>query len=54
MTNKVVHFALATSQIDIFIAHLETLNMDYSDWLNTPNKDYIRKDNIKHRLTSKG
>ncbi|MBU2949748.1 VOC family protein [Tamlana agarivorans] len=46
-TNKAVHFALATSQLDTFIKHLETLNIDYSDWLGTPNKDYIRKDRIK-------
>lgn len=45
--NKAVHFALATSNIDAFIKHLEDLKIEYSDWLNTPNKDYIRKDGIK-------
>lgn len=46
-TNKAVHFALATSDINLFIKHLEKLSIDYSDWLNTTNKDYIRKDGIK-------
>ena len=46
-TNKAVHFALATKNIDSFIKYLEELKIDYSDWLNTPNKDYIRKDGIK-------
>lgn len=45
--NKAVHFALATSEIDGFIKRLKQLNIDYSDWLDTPNKDYIRKDGIK-------
>lgn len=44
--NKAVHFALAMSNINTFIEHLETLKIDYSDWLGTPNKDYIRKDGI--------
>lgn len=46
-TNKAVHFALATSDIDLFVKHLEKLKINYSDWLDTPNKDYIRKDGIK-------
>ncbi len=45
--NKAVHFALATSNLDSFITHLEKLNIEYSDWVNSPNKDYIRKDGIK-------
>jgi lactoylglutathione lyase len=45
--NKAVHFALATTNIDSFIKRLEDLKIDYSDWLDTPNKDYIRKDGIK-------
>ncbi|WP_194767723.1 VOC family protein [Tamlana sp. I1] len=45
--NKAVHFALATPDINAFIKHLETLNIEYSDWLDTPKKDYIRKDGIK-------
>ncbi|KAB1066815.1 VOC family protein [Tamlana haliotis] len=46
-TNKAVHFALATSQLDTVIKHLETLKIEYSDWLDTPNKDYIRQDKIR-------
>ena len=45
-TNKVVHFALATATLNTFIKHLDELNVEYSDWLDTPNKDYIRKDGI--------
>ncbi len=46
-TNKAVHFALATSDIDAFANHLNKLRIDYSDWHNTINKDYVRKDGIK-------
>ena len=46
-TNKAVHFALTTSDLDSFVMHLKELKIDYSDWLDTPNKDYIRKDGIK-------
>ncbi len=45
-TNKAVHFALATATLNTFIKHLDELNVEYSDWLDTPNKDYIRKDGI--------
>ncbi|WP_298315568.1 VOC family protein [uncultured Aquimarina sp.] len=45
--NKAVHFALATPDFNSFVGHLEELKIDYSDWLGTPNKDYIRKDGIK-------
>ena len=45
--NKAVHFALATPHINLVIKHLTDLNINYSDWLGTPNKDYIRKDGIK-------
>ena len=45
--NKAVHFALSTTDIDSFINRLDDLKIDYSDWLDTPNKDYIRKDGIK-------
>ena len=33
--------------IDSFIKRLDDLKIDYSDWLDSPNKDYIRKDGIK-------
>ncbi|SFC74947.1 Catechol 2,3-dioxygenase [Algibacter lectus] len=46
-TNKAVHFALATSNFNAFVLHLDELKIEYSDWLDTPNKDYIRKDGIR-------
>ena len=46
-TNKAVHFALSTPDINSFVKYLEALKIDYSDWRNTPDKDYIRKDGIK-------
>ncbi|WP_299062452.1 VOC family protein [uncultured Polaribacter sp.] len=45
-TNKAVHFALKTKDIDLFINHLNDLEIEYSDWKDTPNKDYIRNDGI--------
>ena len=45
-TNKAVHFALATATLNTFVKHLDELNVEYSDWLDTPNKNYIRKDGI--------
>ncbi len=47
VTNKAVHFAFATPNIESFITYLEELNIEYSDWKNTPTKEYIRKDGIK-------
>ena len=46
-TNKAVHFALASSDINSFIEHLESLNIKNSDWKDTPNKSYIRKDGVR-------
>tara|TARA_R110001592_G_scaffold68729_17_gene210798 strand:- start:1755 stop:2138 length:384 start_codon:yes stop_codon:yes gene_type:complete len=46
-TNKAVHFALATNHINEVKNHLNHLNIPYSDWKNTPNKDYVRKDGIE-------
>lgn len=45
-TNKAVHFALSTSDLESFIQHLNDLNIEYSDWKNTITKDYVRKDGI--------
>jgi len=45
--NKAVHFALSTKDVDAFVKHLNTLNIDYSDWKNTPSKNYIRKDGVQ-------
>ncbi|WP_397446847.1 VOC family protein [Polaribacter sp. R77954] len=44
--NKAVHFALTTKDVHSFVNHLISLNIDYTDWLDTPKKDYIRKDGI--------
>ena len=46
-TNKAVHFALTTSNFNVFVLCLDELKIEYSDWLDTPNKDYIRKDGIR-------
>jgi catechol 2,3-dioxygenase-like lactoylglutathione lyase family enzyme len=46
-TNKAVHFALSTVDIDSFVVHLKELKIDYSDWIGSQNKDYVRKDGIK-------
>lgn len=45
--NKAVHFALSTADFSSFVLFLNELKIPYSDWLDTPNKDYIRKDGIK-------
>ncbi len=45
--NKAVHFALSTSDMNLFVKYLKELKIDYSDWRDTPNKDYLRKDGIK-------
>ena len=45
--NKAVHFALATADYDSFVKYLDESKIEYSDWPNSPNKDYIRKDGIK-------
>lgn len=46
-TNKAVHFALALTDLDSFIKHLNTLTIPYSDWLGTVRKDYVRKDGVQ-------
>jgi len=46
-TNKAVHFALTTPDLNSFITHLDELKIPYSDWRNTPKKDYIRMDGIR-------
>lgn len=45
--NKAVHFALTTADVSSFVAHLNDLAIDYTDWLDTPDKSYVRKDGIK-------
>lgn len=46
-TNKAVHFALAISDLNSFVKHLQDLDIAYSDWLGTVNKDYVRKDGVQ-------
>lgn len=46
-TNKAVHFALSTSDLDSSINRLNQLKIEFSDWLDVPNKVYVRKDGIK-------
>lgn len=45
--NKAVHFAFSIAEFNSFVLFLKELKITYSDWLDTPNKDYIRKDGIK-------
>ncbi|WP_439127350.1 VOC family protein [Polaribacter sp.] len=45
-TNKAVHFAISTKDIQAFINHLITLEIEYGDWLGTVQKDYVRNDGI--------
>lgn len=45
-TNKAVHFAVATKNIETVIKHLNHLEIEYSDWKNTQDKGYVRKDGI--------
>ncbi len=44
--NKAVHFALSTLDVKAFVDKLNKFKIEYSDWLDTPKKDYIRKDGI--------
>lgn len=46
-TNKAVHFALATTQLDEMVRLLEGLQIDYSDWPGTADKSYVRDDGIR-------
>jgi len=45
--NKAVHFAFDTPDFDGFVAKLEALQIPYSDWPDTPDKSYIRRDGIR-------
>lgn len=47
ITNKAVHFALATPNFDLIIKHLQNLKIEYSDWLGTTSKNYVRNDGIQ-------
>lgn len=46
-TNKAVHFAFSTPDFDAFFSFIKELAIPYTDWLDTPEKNYIRADGIK-------
>ena len=46
-TNKAVHFALSTSDFDLFVKKIENFNIEYTDWHDVPNEIFIRKDGKK-------
>lgn len=46
-TNKAVHFALSTIDLESIVHHLVRLGIDYSDWHGKANSVYIRKDGFK-------
>ena len=45
--NKAIHFALALPNLNSFVKHLATLEIEYTDWLGTKAKDYVRKDGVQ-------
>ena len=45
--NKAVHFALATADFDAFVNYLNELGIIYSDWNDTLNTVFVRKDGIR-------
>ena len=47
ITNKALHLALTTSNLDDFIKTLNTMKIAYSDWPGNPEKINIRADGIK-------
>ena len=47
VTNKALHLALTTSNLDDFIKTLNTMKIAYSDWPGNPQKINIRADGIK-------
>ena len=45
---RAVHLALTTSDFDAFIKRLDTMKVNYSDWIwEIPNKINIRKNGIE-------
>ena len=45
--NKAVHFALSTTDLDAFLKRLYNLRINFTDWQDTPERGYIRKDGIR-------
>ena len=46
-THKAIHFAMALDDIDRFILHLKSLEINFYDWPGTADQYNIRKDCIK-------
>lgn len=46
-TNKAVHFALSTSNLNALVNHLKSLNIEYFDWHGNPGKVFLRKDGFR-------
>lgn len=46
-THKAIHFAMALDDLDRFILHLKSLEINFYDWPGTANQYNIRKDSIK-------
>jgi catechol 2,3-dioxygenase-like lactoylglutathione lyase family enzyme len=46
-TNKAVHLALTTSNFDLLVAKLKSMQIEYSDWPGNVNKISVRADGIK-------
>ncbi|KOY51331.1 VOC family protein [Polaribacter dokdonensis] len=46
VTNKAVHFAISTENLVSFSEHLESLNIQFSDWIGSVKKDYVRNDGV--------
>ena len=45
--NKAVHFALSTSNFDVFLKNVQAMKITYSDWPGEINKVTLRADGIK-------
>ena len=45
--NKAVHFALSTSDLTALVTNLNKWDIAFSDWLDVPNKVFVRNDEIK-------
>jgi len=45
--NKAVHLALTTSNFKVFIEHLKSKKINYSDWPGSPNTISVRADGIQ-------
>lgn len=44
--DKGLHLALKTVDVAAFVQHLNDLGIPYTDWLDTPDKSYVRDDGI--------